>query len=222
MHMSSLPRSSFLRRTAVLAGAVLPLLACANDDLAARRDSVVAASEEAYAASHRASAPPDTTDSTTARAPVAFTDNNVLFRVAQDDRLELQVAGVAIPKITSPALKDFARQIKDNHSAGESDARRLSQRLKIPEKPAVTDTTKLHQQNLVAQFNKLGKGLTFDTAYVRHLLDGHAAMLRELKSLEARATNAEVKTLLRNATPEVQRHLNRASEIGKALMAGKK
>lgn len=194
--------------------------ACETDDAAARRDSIVAASEEAYAASHVASAPPDTADST-ARVPVGLTDNNILARVAQDDRLEVQVAGLAIGKITSPALKDFARQIKDNHSAGESDARRLSQKLKLPEKAAASDTTKLHQQNLVALFTRLAKGRTFDTTYVRHLIDGHTTMLRDLKSLEAKATHADVKALLSNATPEVQRHLARAGEIGRALAPAK-
>ncbi len=208
------------RRAILSAVAATLMAACATDDSAARRDSIVAAAEEAYAASHRASAPPDTTDSVS-RAPAAFTDNNVLARVAQDDRLEVQVARIAIGKITSPALKDFARQIADNHSAGESDARRLSQKLKIPEQPAANDTTKLHQQNLVALFTRLAKGKAFDTTYVRHLVDGHAAMLREMKTLQARATHPEVKQLLVNAEPEVQRHLNRAREIGKALTAAK-
>jgi putative membrane protein len=206
---------------AILAVVTATLMAaCATDDSAARRDSIVAAAEEAYAASHRASAPPDTTDSAS-RAPAALTDNNILARIAQDDRLEVQVARIAIPKITSPALKDFARQIADNHSAGENDARRLSQKLKIPEQPAASDTTKLHQQNLVAQFTRIAKGKAFDTLYVRHLVDGHTAMLGEMKTLEARATHPEVKQLVAGAQPEVQRHLNRARELGRALAPAK-
>lgn len=200
--------------------AALLALACSTDDAAARRDSVLAQAEADYAASHKFSAPPEPTDSA-ARAPVRLTDNNLLYRVAQNDRLELQVARVAIPKITSPALKDFARQIADNHSAGESDARRLSQKLKTPEMPAANDTTKLHQQNLVALFTKLAKGKTLDTAYVRHLVDGHVAMLRELKSMEGKATSPEVKSLLVGAVPEVQRHLNRARALRKSLTAKK-
>ena len=199
------------------------LAGCATDDAAARRDSIVAASEEAYKASHAASAPPDTTAATAAtHAPAPVTVNNILARVAQDDRLEVQVAGVALGKITSPALKNFAREIRDNHSAGESDARKLSQTLKLPEQPAATDTTKAHQQTLVAQFTKLPKGTTFDTTYVRHLVDGHTAMLRDIRAMEAKATHAEVKKLLAAAAPEVQRHLNRAREIGRALTAAKK
>jgi putative membrane protein len=199
------------------------LTGCATDDAAARRDSIVAASEEAYKASHAATAPPDTARAAAAaRAPATLTDNNILARVAQDDRLEVQLAGLAIGKITSPALKNFAREIRDNHSAGESDARKLSQALKVPEQPAANDTTKLHQQNLVAQLTKLPKGLAFDTTYVRHLVDGHTAMLRDIRTMEAKATHAEVKKLLAAAAPEVQRHLNRAREIGKALTAAKK
>jgi putative membrane protein len=219
--MPSKQSVSSARRTLVLAAALLTIvLACAEDDAAARRDSVVAAAEEAYAASHRASMPPDTAD-TTVRKPVAITDNNILARVAQDDRAELQVARTALTKLTNPALRAFAREIADNHSAGESDARRLSQRLKIPEQPAATDTTKAHQQNLVALFTRLNKGLTFDTTYVRHLLDGHSMMLRDLPAMEAKATHPEVKALLRSVTPEVQRHLARASALGKAIMAGR-
>jgi putative membrane protein len=216
------PRRSLpLASTATVSVLVLAMVtACATDDAAARRDSVVASSEEAYKASHAASAPPDTTAAlAAARAPAPMTDNNILARVAQDDRLEVQVAGIAIGKITSPALKDFARQIRDNHSAGESDARKLSQALKIPEQPAATDTTKAHQQALVATFTKLPKGKAFDTTYVRHLVDGHTAMLRDIRVMEGKATHAEVKKLLAAAAPEVQRHLTRAREIGKALTA---
>jgi putative membrane protein len=208
-------------RLALVVAVIVGIAACASDDSAARRDSIVAASESAYVASHRASAPPDTTDTAAARGPAPTSDNNILARVAQDDRMEVQLAGIAIAKITSPALKDFARQIRDNHSAGESDARRLSQKLKIPEKPGPADTTKQHQQNLVALLNKLAKGPAFDTTYVRHLVDGHVAMLRDLKSMEGKASNAEVKALLVGAEPEVQRHLTRARAIGKALTAGK-
>jgi predicted outer membrane protein len=219
----SLARRSPAHLVVVAATGLALASACATDDAAARRDSIVAATEEAYKASHAASAPPDTAASAAAaRVPAVLTDNNILARVAQDDRLEVQVAGLAIGKITSPALKDFARQIRDNHSAGESDARRLSQSLKVPEQPAATDTTKLHQQNLVAALTKLPKGTTFDTTYVRHLVDGHVAMLRDLNAMEGKATHAEVKKLLAAAKPEVQRHLNRAREIGKALTAAKK
>lgn len=214
------------RSSSVTAGLVLGitcLAACGTDDAATRRDSIVAASEEAYKASHAASAPPDTTGAAAAaRAPAPLTDNNILARVAQDDRLEVQVAGIALGKITSPALKNFAREIRDNHSAGEGDARKLSQALKLPEQPAATDTTKAHQQNLVTQFTKLPKGTTFDTTYVRHLVDGHTAMLRDIRAMEPKATHAEVKKLLAAAAPEVQRHLNRAREIGRALTSTKK
>jgi putative membrane protein len=211
------------RRLAALA-VIAPValsIACASDDAAARRDSIVAASEEAYAASHRASAPPDSTDST-ARAPVPLTDNNILARLAQGDRMEVQAAKIAMSKATNPDLRTFARQLADNHSATENDARTLAQRLKLPEKPSADDTTKAHQQKLTAQLTALPKGMTFDTTYVRHLVDGHAAMLADAKAMEGKATHAEVKRLIAAVTPELERHLARARVIGKALTSAKK
>ena len=209
------------RLTILLAVASLSGFACASDDAGTRRDSIVAASEEAYAASHKSSAPPDTAASAV-RAPVALTDNNILARLAQGDRMELQAAKTAVGKATSPELRTFARQLADNHSAQENDARTLSQRLKIPEQPAANDTTKVHQQAVAAQLTKLGKGATFDTTYVRHVIDGHVAMIKDARAMEGKATHAEVKRLIQGVIPELERHLARARVIGKALTAPKK
>ena len=209
------------KRSLLACVTVLLTIACATDDGAARRDSIVAAAEEAYAASHKASAPADTTDSTS-RAPAPLTDNNILARLAQGDRLEVQAARIAVGKATSPSLRAFARELADNHSAAENDARTLSQRLKIPEQPGATDTTKAHQQKVVARLNALPKGMAFDTTYVRHVVDGHTATLKEAKAFEAKATHPEVKKLIQGVIPELERHLGRARTIGKALTAAKK
>jgi putative membrane protein len=205
------------------AAVLLVAAACAADDAAERRDSIVAASKEAYAASHAATALPDSGDSTArTRAPAALTDNNILARLAQGDRMEVQVARIAVVKATSPELRAFARQLADNHSAAENDARTLGQRLKIPEQPAATDTTKAHQQKLAAQLNALPKGMRFDTTYVRHLVDSHSATLSEAKAFEGKATHPEVKKLIQGVVPELERHLSRARAIGKSLTSAKK
>lgn len=219
--MSRPPFDSPSRRFVLACVTFLLTVACATDDGAARRDSVVAAAEEAYAASHKASAPVDTADSTS-RGPAALTDNNILARLAQGDRVELQAAKIAVSKATSASLRAFARELADNHSAAENDARTLSQRLKIPEQPAATDTTKAHQQKLVAQLNALPKGMAFDTTYVRHVVDAHVATLQEAKAFEGKATHPEVKKLIQGVIPELERHLGRARAIGKALTAAKK
>jgi putative membrane protein len=217
-----MPRPFFVARSSCLAVAVVGVLSgCSSgDDAAARRDSIVAASEEAYAASHKASAPPDTVDSTV-RAPAALTDNNILARLAQGDRMEVQAARIAIGKAASADLRAFARQLADNHSASENDARTMAQRLKIQEQPAATDSTKAHQQALVTRLNSTPKGTAFDTTYVRHLIDSHAATLADAKAMEPKAKSPEVKKLVQAAIPELERHLSRARAIGKALTAPK-
>jgi putative membrane protein len=219
-----MPRSFFVSTPSrvALAVAVGVVAACSSgDDAAARRDSIVAASEEAYAASHKASAPPETV-ATAVRLPPALTDNNILARLAQGDRMEVQAAKIAIGKATSADLRAFARQLADNHSASENDARTMAQRLKIQEQPAANDTTKAHQQALVTRLNATPKGTAFDTTYVRHLIDSHSATLKDARAMEPKANNAEVKKLVQAAIPELERHLSRARAIGKSLTAVKK
>jgi putative membrane protein len=213
---------SYLARYArpVAAVVVAALVACASDDTAARRDSIVAAADEAYTASHKASAPPESAE-VSRRAPAVLTDNNILARLAQGDRMELQVARIAIGKATRPDLKTFARQLADNHSAAENDARTLGQRLKIPEKPAVDDTTKAYEQKVVAQLNALPKGAAFDTSYVRHLVDSHTAMLAAARAMEPKASNAEVRKLVQGVIPELERIVARARVLAKAPVAKK-
>ncbi len=208
-----------LRRSLPLVAIVAFIVAIAcsnNDDLATRRDSVLSAAESAYVASHSATMPPDTTDSASAM-PAELTDENIIARLAQGDRMEVQAARLAMGKATGPALRAFARELADNHSAEEADARKLAQRLKLTETPAATDSTKTHQEALVARLTALPKGLGFDTTYVRHLIDGHTAMLKDAKAMEGKASNAEVKKLIQAAIPELERHRSRARTLERLL-----
>ena len=214
--MTSRPPARPLLRLATIASAIVALACGNNDDLAARRDSVLAASESAYVASHRATMPPDTTDSAST-APAELTDGNIIALLAQSDRMEVQAARLAMSKATGPVLRAFARELADNHSAEEADARKLAQRLKITETPAPGDSTKARQEALIARLTALPKGTGFDTMYVRHLVDGHAAMLKDAKAIEGKASNAEVKKLVQASIPELERHRARARTILRLL-----
>lgn len=214
-----MPRPQPSRRPWLLAALVASTVAIAcssNDDLAARRDSILAAADSNYVASHRATMPPDTTDSASAM-PAELTDENIIARLAQSDRMEVQAARLAMGKATGPALRAFSRELADNHSAEEADARKLAQRLKITETPAPNDSTKAQQEALITRLTALPKGLGFDTMYVRHLVDGHAAMLREAKAMEGKASNAEVKKLVQASIPELERHRARARTLERLL-----
>lgn len=203
-------------RLAAIVAATAALACGSSDDLAARRDSVLAAAESAYVASHRATLPPDTTDSAST-APAELTDANIIALLAQSDRMEVQAARLAMTKATGPVLRAFARELADNHSAEEADARKLAQRLKITETPAPGDSTKARQEALVARLTALPKGTGFDTMYVRHLIDGHTAMLKDAKAIESKASNAEVKKLVQASIPELERHRARARTILRLL-----
>lgn len=207
-------------RSSILLSTLLSAAACASHDPASRNDSIVAAGESAYAASHR-SVIAESLANVKSSVPAPLTDANILALAGDADRLEIEVARIAVRKATSPAVKLYARQLLDDHGRGEADVRALAQRLNLKEQPPAQDTTKQEAQHLRQRFAALPKGLGFDTAFVHHEIEDHVNDIREAKELEPKATNPELKKLLQDELPELQRHLDRARALSKAL-AGKK
>ena len=206
----------------LLAGALLLGTGCLNHDPASRNDSIVAAGEEDYVASHRATIPPDpTTVATKAAAPVALNDANIAALAADRNRLEIEVARIGVGRAISPAVKLYARQLLDDHGRTDRDLHDLETRLKLPEKPPPQDTTKAELAHLKARFAALPRGLAFDTAFVNHEAEDHVNDIKETKDLAAKASNPELKKLLVESQSDLQRHLDRARVLSKALVAKK-
>jgi putative membrane protein len=209
-------------RSLLLLGALLSVAACANHDPASRNDSIVAAGEADYLASHRASLPPDTSaPAAKSAAPAALNDANIAALAGDGNRLEIEVARLAVGKATSAAVKLYARQLIDDHGREDRDLRDLEQRLKLAEKPPAQDTTRKELDHLKARFAALPRGLAFDTAFVNHEVEDHVNDLQETRDLAAKASNAELKKLLTESLSDLQRHLDRARVLSKALVAKK-
>jgi putative membrane protein len=206
----------------LLAGALLLGIACSSHDPASRNDSIVAAGEADYAASHRATMPPDSTPvAAKAVAPVALNDASIAALAGEGNRLEIEVARIAVGKASSPAVKLYARQLIDDHARTDRDLRDLEKRLNLAEKPPAQDTTKAELDHLKTRFAALPRRLAFDTAFVHREVEDHVNDLQETKALAAKARNAELKKLLTESLSDQQRHLDRARALSKALVAKK-
>jgi putative membrane protein len=197
-------------------------IACASHDPASRNDSIVAAGEADYVASHRATMPPDSTPvAAKAVAPVALNDPSIAALAGDENRLEIEVARIAVGKASSPAVKLYARQLIDDHARTDRDLRDLEKRLNLTEKPPAQDTTKAELDHVKARFAALPRGLAFDTAFVHREVEDQLNDLQETKALVAKARNAELKKLLTESLSDQQRHLDRARALSKALVAKK-
>jgi putative membrane protein len=194
--------------------------ACASHDPASRYDSIIAAGDSDYAASHRASMP-DTARSAKGGSPAPLDDANILALAGDGDRLEVEVARIAVGKGTDPGVKTYARQLMDDHWRGDLEVRALAKRLNLKEKPPAQDTTAQELQHLRKRFSAIPKGLAFDTAFVHHEVEDHVNDIKEAKELESKATNPELKKLLHDELPTLQRHLERAQALSKKLGGGK-
>lgn len=210
-------RHTSVRLPALVALLAALLAACESHDPASRNDSIVAQGDSDYVRSHRATMPPETTGvAAKAAPPAALNDSSISAIAAAADQLALEMARMAVGRASSGELKYFARQIIDDHGRNQRDLRDLEKRIGVVERLPAQDTTLQALDHLKQRFGAL-RGTAFDTAFVRYVADRSAHDIAVTKNLAAKAKHAELKKQLAETLSDLQRHVDKARLIGKAM-----
>jgi len=202
----------FLRRTSVAALAAAAFVgACSKGDKSA--DSAKAADSAAAAA---AAANPAPAAPATPAAP-AMTDANIVWILDQANATDSAAGSVAATKGTKSDVKSFGRDMMRDHHALRKSGQDLAKKLNVtPEMPAGSTadaSAKAWQDSLTA----MAKGAAFDKAYIDHEVAYHQAVLQTAQTALGAAQNAELKSLIQKAAPNIQAHLEHAQKIQTSL-----
>ena len=186
-------------RAALAGAALLAALAASACGGGEKRDSDPAATPPAAATT-----PPAPTLNDAQIAHVAVTANAIDSAAGADART----------KARDTAVKDFARQMVQDHGAVNKQAVALAQRLNVT--PEDNDVSRQLQQG--AEQARTGMqsatGADFDRAYIDREVQYHQAVLDALdKTLIPGAQNADLKALLQQVRPNIDAHLQRAKQI---------
>jgi putative membrane protein len=136
-------------------------------------------------------------------------DQKILQDLAQANMAEIESAKLAQSKSENEQVKNFARQMIDDHTQALNDVQQLAS-AKGVKLPGELDSK--HQ----AMENKLGSmtGEAFDRAYLtRAGVSDHQKVDKMLKLAEARATDSDLKALAAKMLPTVEQHLNSAQHL---------
>ncbi len=146
----------------------------------------------------------------------SWSDNNIVAKLAMADRGEVELGGLAEHKATTSAVRDFARLLVTDHSKHEGETKTLEKNAKLPAKTPANDTTAKQNTDLMKKFSDMPKGLGFDSAFVQHEIDDHTHDIADAKAMQAQAKDAQLKNLLANTIPVMQKHLDAAKDaLGK-------
>jgi putative membrane protein len=200
-----------LRRIPVAALTAAALVAaCSKGDKSA--DSAKMADSTAAATS--AAAPPP------APAAPTLTDPNIVALLDAANVADSSAGAVAATKGTNSEVRSFAKDMMRDHHALRKMGQDLAKKLNVtPEMPS-GDNSQAAAAAWHDSLTAMAKGAAFDKAYIDHEVTYHQAVLQTAQTALGAAQNAELKSLIQKAAPNLQAHLEHAQKIQSKLGSG--
>ena len=151
----------------------------------------------------------------------AMSDPQIATVALTAHQIDIDRGQLAMKHTKNDEVKQFAKQMVDDHTAGKNEALALAKKLGV--KPEESDTTKSLKADAKKKTAELKheKGASFDKDYIDTEVAYHQAVIDAVKNaLIPGAQNAELKTLLQQAVPTLEGHLQHAkmvqSQLGKS------
>lgn len=153
-----------------------------------------------------------------AQAP---SDAQIVGIVQAANRIDINLAKLALTKTKDPQVKEFANQMISDHTNLEKSVGDLAKKLGVT--PEQSDTSKHLKRQAADEMKKLRslQGKAFDKEYVSHEVAFHQAVIdAATTTLIPNAKNAELKSALKEAAPLLQGHLQHARQLQESLQSG--
>jgi putative membrane protein len=189
----------------------LSLAACGDRERsAAIQDTVPAGPETGMAAD---SMPADTAGT---RAPL--TDANIVALLDEANKADSAAGALAVTKATSKEVKDFAKLMMSEHHALREAGQQLAKKLNVTPAPPATDPVKPLAEGETRALESTPKGLEFDRVYIEQEIAAHKAVLDLVENAHGQAQNEQLKALIEQAKPVIQKHLDQAEKLRDQLV----
>jgi putative membrane protein len=144
------------------------------------------------------------------------TDQKFIMQTAQSGMKEVQLAQLAQQKAASQEVKDYARQLEQDHSKANDELKALAQQRNV-NLPA--DMGPKHQGHMTKFQNMSGE--QFDREYIKMMVNDHRNSIREFQKQANSGMDSNVKEFASKTLPTLQTHLQRAQELQTATRSRK-
>jgi len=150
------------------------------------------------------------------KAALSKSDEKIVMNMAQENMAEIEAARLAQTKSQSEQVKNFAKQMVDDHTKALGEVQQLAQAR------GVTLPTELDRSHK-AKADKLAalSGEAFDRTYMAQAgVADHKKNHDMLRRAQSRARDPEVRALAARTLPIVDQHLNSAQQLHKGTAMG--
>lgn len=151
-------------------------------------------------------------------AAASLSDPQIANIAVTAHKIDVERGQYALKHTRNDEVKQFAEQMVNDHQAGIKEAVDLAKRLGVkPEPSAVSKSLQDGAKTASARLKK-EKGEKFDKDYIDTEVAYHQAVIDAVKNtLVPGAQNADLKTLLQNAVPTLEGHLQHAKMVQSQL-----
>lgn len=151
-------------------------------------------------------------------AAFALTDGDIAEMMKHANDAEIDAGKLAKSRATTPAVKDFAKDMIAAHEDNMKEGKKVAKNDDI--KARASDESKEFKKTAKDQYSELKKkkGTDFDRAYIAHQIAMHQQLLNELdQKFIPQAQSQQFKAFLTETKGHVQEHLAKAQQVQQSL-----
>lgn len=157
---------------------------------------------------------PSNTPTSSMAVSLTASDQQFMTNAAQGGKAEVQLGVLAVQNASSSDVKNFGQRMIDDHSRVNSELMQLASSKSV----ILPSELKIEQQATIDRLSKLS-GKEFDRAYMAEMLKDHQGDVAEFERAANQASDADLKSWIKNTLPTLREHLQMATDIAKKVGA---
>ena len=147
-----------------------------------------------------------------AGATAALADADIANVIHEVNAGEIAAGKIAQTKATNADVKAYAREMVTAHTALDKKGASITGATGASN-AAIRDSVVNANEAMASQLQSASSGAAFDQTYIDGQVMGHQNTLNFLQATQNQVQNAELKSMITAAIPDVQKHLERAREL---------
>ena len=139
------------------------------------------------------------------KSTLSSADKKFIDKAAEGGMAEVQLGKLASEKAENSQVKQFGERMVKDHSAANDKLKQIASEKGVTPPSEMDASTK-------REYDRLSKlsGAQFDREYMTHMVSDHEKDIKEFKSEEKSAKDADVKSFAQNTLPTLEEHLRLA------------
>jgi putative membrane protein len=151
-------------------------------------------------------------DQTQERTDMDNQDTRVITEAASTSMLSMELSRIAEERAVTPEVKEFARELSEEHSGVKQDLEGVAQRKQIVLPQAMSQDHQDKVENVTEQ-----SGLDFDREYIEEIISVHRDKVDDFESLSRDSDDPEIREFAINILPSLRMQLEKAERVENQL-----